>query len=114
MTSLEKLKQRRAKEAKTYGKYASKIMITQEKLVIRKDIKRIKAAKLRARFGMTKGDVDKFGKRTEEIVSGFGSGFKKLAIGTGKVVKALGETVNEMHEQQEKQKKKKKEFEWRR
>ncbi len=98
MTHIEKLKQIREREAKAYGKYASKIIERQEKSKIKEDIKRIRGAKLRARFGITKESVEKTGK----FMGGLGSGLKKTVFSMGKVAKALGESANEYQKQQEK------------
>lgn len=91
MVSLEKLKQIRAREAKTYKGYAGKIMERQEKFKIKQDISKIKAANLRARFGISSERVEKTGK----FVRGLGSGLKGAALGTGKLIKALGESAEE-------------------
>lgn len=95
MVSLEELKQTREREAKTYKGYADKIMERQEKFKIKQDIGKIKAAKLRARFGISSERIEKTGKFMGSLGSGLGSGLKGAALGTGKLIKALGESAEE-------------------
>lgn len=98
MVSLEELKQTREKEAKEYGKYYNRIIENQVKSKIKEDIKKIRAAKLRARFGITNEKLEKTGKFVKGFGSGLGSGLKKM----GKLAMALGDSANEYQKQQDK------------
>lgn len=104
MTHLERLKELREKEAKVYKGYAGRIIERQEKFKIKQDIKKIKAAGLRARFGITKERVEKTGKFVSGFGKGLGYGIKKM----GKVALALGESSKDYYEQREKELKRRK------
>jgi len=102
MVSLDELKLMREKEAKGYGKYADKISENLQKSKIKTDIKKIRAARLRAKFGLTSGKVEKAGK----VMVSVGSGFKKTLFGAGKVIRALGESAEEYHKLEKKRRRK--------
>ena len=73
-------------------------MENQEKLKIKGDIKKIRAAKLRARFGITKESI----RKTETVVNEVGGRLKKMIFGMGKFALALGESANDYQKQQDK------------
>ncbi len=85
MASIEQLKAKRNKEAKRYIKV---INVTNVKESIKKDIRNIRAAKLRSKLGFIKSkpDVPKIKKGTGTFLKTMG----KIAAGLGDGVKMLG------------------------
>lgn len=54
MASLEQLKLKRAKEAERYKEVAKRLQLKREKAKVKEDIRNIRAAKLRGKFGFAK------------------------------------------------------------
>lgn len=98
MVSLEELKRIREEEFRAFEKYGSKVIERHKKSKIKADIKKIRAAKLRARFGITREGVEKTGK----VMKGLGSGMKGAMSGILKIGRALGESAGEYQKRQDK------------
>lgn len=100
MTDIEKLKKQREEEAIAYLQQMEKVNARREKQKVQEDIRRIRAAKLRAKYGFIK---------SAEIKSAVGkTGKMAKVVGEGlmKFLSAIGEHYEEMEQKEKKMRKK--------
>lgn len=93
MVTIEELRRRREKAALKLMPFAGKVAERKEKQLVKQDIRRIKAARFRGQFRLSKDNVEKAGNIFKGSAKAILSGGKVLAKG----LMGAGEAANELY-----------------
>ena len=99
--TLDELRDMREVQAEKFKKYSVKVHDNIKKDTVKKDIRRIKSANLRAKYGITSEKIDKL----DNAMKGMREKVMKLGKGTVKVLGALSESSNDYHKATQKKNK---------
>lgn len=97
MVSIEKLKQIRAAEGQKLKQMQGVIKEREQKIKLKEDIRKIRGATMRAKYGTTMETVKLFGDAIEKSFKGSMPVLKNTGKAIGKGMFAIGEAANDYY-----------------